>query len=89
MAPRLRCHSLWSLFQPSVEPVEEGALPEDTVLGFQHPVVLVREDEQFCLDAFHTGGIEGRHTLRGIDAVVLFTMDAEDGGVPFVDKQMR
>ena len=71
---------------PAVEPGEEGALPEDAVLGFEHPVVLVGVEEQLGFDAFHAGGIEGAHALGGIDAVVFLAVDAEDGGVPLVNK---
>ena len=77
------------LFKPAVEPIEIGALPEDAVLGLEHPVVLIGEDEQLGLYAFHSGGIEGTHALGGIDAVVFLSMDAEDGGVPVVNEPVR
>ena len=48
-----------SFLKPSVEPTEEGALPEDAVLGLEHPVVLVGIDEKFGGNALHAGGIEG------------------------------
>ena len=86
-----RCHHVIVIFlflQPAVEPFKVGALPEDAVLGFQYPVVLVGEDEQLGLDATHTGGIEGTHALSGIDAVVLLAVDAENGSIPLVDKEM-
>ena len=47
-------------------------------------MVLVGEDEQFGGDATHFGGIEGGHGLVGKDAVVLLSVDAEDGRVPLV-----
>ena len=81
--------SVFFLFlQPSIQSLEVGALPENTVLGFQYPVVLVGEDKQLGLDALHACGIESTHTLGGIDAVVFLAMDAEDGGVPFIYKAM-
>ena len=39
-------------------------------------MVLVGEDEQFCLYATHTGCIEGAHALCGIDAVILLAVNA-------------
>ena len=71
--------------QPAVEPVEVGALPENTVLGLEHPVVLIWEDKQLCGQSFHAGSIEGSHALGVVDTVVLLTMDAEDGGVPVLN----
>lgn len=42
----------WLLFlEPSVEPVEERALPEHAVLRLEHPVVLIGEDEKLGGDA--------------------------------------
>ena len=72
--------------QPLVQPAKEGALPENAVLGFQHPVVLVGEEQQFGRYAPHACSIECAHTLCGIDAVVFLAMDDEDRGVPFVNK---
>ena len=78
----------FSFFQPAVEPVEEGALPENSVLWFQHPVVFIGEDEQLGLYATQTGGVEGSHALVGVDAVVHLTVYAKDGRVPFVYELM-
>ena len=39
------------LLQPLVEPAEEGALPEDTILGAQHPVVFFGEEEHLGRNA--------------------------------------
>ncbi len=36
--------------QVRVEPVEHGLVPEQTVVRLQHPVILVREDQQPALD---------------------------------------
>ena len=77
------------LFKPTVEPVKECSLPEYTVLWLQHPVVLVGEDEQLCLNTLHAGCIECRHALGGIDAIVFFTVYTQDGSVPFVDEFVR
>ena len=46
------------LLEPAGEPVEEGALPEDTVLGFEHPVIFVWEEEQLSFNAARMKGIE-------------------------------
>ena len=51
-------------------------------------MVLVGEDEKLCLDALHACCIEGRHSLCGVDAVVLLSVDAEYRGVPLVDETM-
>ena len=43
--------SVFFLFlQPAIQPLEVGALPENTVLGFQYPVVLVGEYQQLGLN---------------------------------------
>ena len=76
------------LLQPAVKPVEECALPENTILWFEHPVVLVREEQQFCRDSLHAGCIEGTHSLIGIDAVVLLAVDTKDWGIPVVNSFM-
>ena len=76
--------SVKSVFQPLIQPAEESALPQDAVLGFQYPVVLVGEDEQFGGHASQFRCIECRHALRGEDAEILFAVDAEDRRVPFV-----
>ena len=76
------------LLEPACEPGEVCALPEDSVLGLQYPVVLIGIEEEFSLDATHTGSIEGTHALCGIDAVVFLAVDAEDRSVPLVDEEM-
>ena len=74
--------------QPTVEPAKEGALPQNAVLGFQYPVVLIGEDEQFGRNATQTCGIEGTHTLVINNAEVFLAVDAEDGGIPLIYKQV-
>ena len=74
------------LLQPLVQPAEEGSLPENAILWLQYPVVLIREDEELGWDATHTSGIEGTHTLIGIDAIVFLAVDAEDRGIPLIYK---
>lgn len=74
------------LFQPAVEPTEEGAMPQQSVLGLQYPVVLVGIDKQLGGYATQFGCIESTHTLRCKYAVVFLAMYAEDGGIPLVDK---
>ena len=64
--------------QPFIQPAEEGALPEHAILWLQYPVVLIRIDEEFGWNTTHAGCIEGTHTLVGIDAVILFAVDAEN-----------
>ena len=72
-APRRRLHEISSLrsfafdtllllllrFEPAVEPAEEEALPEDGVLGFENPVVLVGVDNHFCGNAAREPYIDG------------------------------
>ena len=72
------------IFQPTVEPIEVGALPQYAVLGLEHPVVLVGIDKQLGFYAFHAGGVEGTHALGGIDTVVFLAMDAQYWGIPVV-----
>ena len=72
-----------------IEPGKESALPKDTVLRFEHPMVLIGEDEQFGGYAFHACCIEGAHALGIVDAVVFLTVDAEDRCIPVIDKLMR
>ena len=74
-----------SVFQPLIQPAEEDALPQHAVLRLQHPVVLIREDEQFGGDASQLSRIGCRHALRGADAEIFFAVDAEDMRVPFVN----
>ena len=76
------------LFQPLVQPAEEGALPEHAVLWLQHPVVLVGVEEELGGDAAQSGCVEGALSLTAEDAVVLVAVDAEDGSVPAVDVEV-
>ena len=66
------------LLEPLVEPAEEGALPEQSVLRLDDPVRLVGVDEQLGRDAAELGSIEGSHPLIGQDAVVTLAVDDED-----------
>lgn len=63
------------LFQPPVEPVKEGALPEYAILWPENPVVFVREIEIFGRQPAHDGCVVGRHSLRGHNAVVELAVD--------------
>ena len=82
--------NVWFLFlQPFVQPAEEGTLPENSVLWFQYPMILVWEDEQLGRNATHASRIEGSHALVCIDAIVFLAMDAEDRSVPLVYKLVR
>ena len=74
--------------QPTVEPLEECALPQHAVLWFKYPVVLVGEDKQLGWDAFHTCSVKCTHALGGVDAIIFLAMNAEYGRIPFVDKAM-
>lgn len=40
--------------QPPVKPAEVSALPQNSVLGLEHPVVLVGIEQQLCWYAMHT-----------------------------------
>jgi hypothetical protein len=53
----------YQLFQPTVEPIEVCALPENAILGFEYPVVLVGEEQQFGFDAQILSRIEGCNGL--------------------------
>ena len=52
--------------------------------GLQHPVVLVRVEEELSRNATQACSIEGTLALAAEDAVVLVTVDAEDGRVPTI-----
>ena len=56
-------HLIARLFQPTVEPIEEAALPEHAVLWLEHPVVFVRENQQLGWYATEFGCVVGTHTL--------------------------
>src|SRR5437763_9683966 len=66
----------------SVEPPEHGVVPEHTVGGFQHPVILVREDQQFALDAAPLQRREGAYALRVGDAEVLLAVYDQHRSAP-------
>ena len=68
-------HFIARLFQPAVEPVEETALPEDTVLRLEYPVVFVREYQQFSWYATKFGSVVGTHALRCENTIVGLAMD--------------
>ena len=51
-------------------------------------MVFIREDEQLRFNASQSGCIESSHSLVCVDAIVLLSMNAEDGGVPFVNEFM-
>ena len=76
------------LFQVFVQPAEEGALPEDAVLWFQHPVVLVGEEEELGVESAHSGCGEGAFGLGVFNSEVSLSVDAEDGCVPFIDVEV-
>ena len=63
------------LFQVFIQPVVESPLPENTILWFQDPVVLVGEIEEFRVEAAKDGGVVGLHALREADAVVQTAMN--------------
>ena len=65
-----------------VEPVDEVAVPEEAVLGAEHPVGLVGKIKVACFEAAELGSVVGSHALGGDDAEVKLAMDDADGGVP-------
>ena len=73
------------LFQILVEPVEEYALPEHTILWLCHPVAFIREVEELGWYATHASCIEGLHTLSHRNAEVVFVVDDEYRSVLFGD----
>ena len=77
---------LFGGFQPAVEPTDKCAVEKHTVLGLENPVIFIGEDEQLGRNATQLGSIECTHTLRGKDAEVFLTMNAEDGSIPFAYK---
>ncbi len=76
------------LFQVFIQPIIEPTLPQNAILRFQHPVVLVGEIQEFGVDAAQDGCVVGLHALREADAVVQAAVDDEDGRGPFVHKEV-
>ena len=64
-------------------------MPEDAVLWFQHPVVLVGEEEELGVESAHSGCGEGAFGLGVFNSEVTLSVDAEDGCVPFIDVEVR
>ena len=79
---------LFCRLQPLIQPFKECALPQNAVLRFQHPVVLIGINKQFGRNTAHYGSVKGSHCLVGKDAEILFAMNAEDRGVPFVYEEV-
>ena len=52
-------------------------------------MVFIGEDEHFCRNSSQFGCVERRHTLRGKNAEVIFSVSDEYGGVPLVYEFMR
>ena len=77
------------LLEIFVEPAEEGALPEDAVLRLQHPMVFIREKQHLCVYSSHACSREGAFGLCVFDSEIFLTVDAQNGGVPFVNIKMR
>ena len=83
------CHCGVGLFlEVFVEPVDEVTVPEEAVLGMEHPVGLVGEVEVAGIEAAELGGVVGSHALGGYDTEVELAVDNAYRGVPFVDKEM-
>ncbi len=74
---------------PAMQPVEEGALPEDAVLRLEHPVVLVREDQQLRRHTAHLRRVKRCHALVSQDPVVFLTVNAENRRIPLVHELVR
>ena len=77
------------LFAPAVEPAEIFAVPEQGVLRFEYPVVLVREDDESGRDSHHLCRIVGCHSLVCRDAEIHASMCHEQGSVPCGDLFVR
>src|SRR3546814_19630757 len=69
----------------AAQPVEHGAVPLDAVRAFQHPVVLVGEDEALPGDAAALERGESRTTPASGDTEILLAGDAQHRGLPFRD----
>ena len=79
-----------SLFlQPHIQPFEECTLPKHAILRFQHPMVFVGIDQQLGRNTSKDSCIKRRHTLVSQNSIILFTVDAENRCIPFIDKQVR
>src|SRR3546814_19294970 len=69
----------------AAQPVEHGAVPLDAVRAFQHPVVLVGEDEELRGDAAALERGESRKPLAVGDTEILLAGDDQHRGRPFRD----
>lgn len=72
-----------------IKPIQEVAVPEQTVLRFEHPVRLIREVEVAGIQSAHLGGVVGGHTLGSHNAEVELTVNNTDRRIPFINIQMR
>src|SRR2546430_15237797 len=65
---------------PLIDPAEYRVVPENTVGGFEHPVILRLEVEEFRRDVLGLQHLEHRQALARIDAVVVAAVDDEHRG---------
>src|SRR5688500_17983926 len=70
-----------SVLRPAIQPTQDLLVPAHGVGRLQHPVVLVREDDQPRRDAAQLQGGEHRQPLLDGDAVVLLAVDDEGRGL--------
>jgi hypothetical protein len=59
-------------------------LPEDAVLGFEHPVVFVGEKKELRGNATEASSGKGAFSLGVFNAEVLLSVNAEDGRIPTI-----
>lgn len=63
------------LLEVLIEPVEVSALPEQSVLWLEYPVIFVWVDEELSWDTSELCGVEGGHSLSSEYAVVALAVD--------------
>ena len=68
-----------------VEPVDDGVVPEDAVVGLQHPVVFVGEVKEFTGNPLALQSRKGGHALGFDDAEIEGAVDDQHRGLPFIN----
>ena len=79
-------HNNQLLFQPVVEPVDYGIVPEDGICRFEDPVVFVGEVEQLAGDAETLEGVKRAQSLGIGDPEIQRCVDDEHRGFPALNE---
>ena len=81
---------LWrGWFAIASEPVEENAMPQDTVLRGEHPVALFWKVEESRRHFLNLSGGEGFDPLSNRDTEIFLAVDHQKRGFPIGHESMR